>query len=51
MVKIEGLELEDIDEDIIDNLFSNEDHDGGEIENIDCQEDMVLITFKKPTGT
>ena len=51
VVKIEGLELEDIDEDTIDNVFSNEDHDGGEIANIEFQEDTVYITFKKPTGT
>ena len=51
VVKIEGLELEDIDEDTIDNVFSNEDHDGGEIAKIEFQEDTVYITFKAPTGT
>ena len=51
MIKIEGLELEDIDEDTIDNVFSNEDQGGGEIESIELQEDMVYITFKEPTGT
>ena len=51
VVKIEGLELEDIDEDIIDNVFSNEDHDGGEIAQIKFQEGAVYITFVEPTGT
>ena len=51
VVKIVGLDMEDIDEDTIDNVFSNEDHDGGEIANIEFQEDTVYITFAEATGS
>ena len=51
MVKIVGLDMEDIDEDTIDNVFSNEDQGGGEIANIEFQEDTVYITFDEATGS
>ena len=51
MVKIVGLDMEDIDEDTIDNVFSNEDQGGGDIANIDIQGDTVYITFAEATGT
>ena len=51
VVKIVGLVMEDIDEDTIDNVFSNEDQGGGEIASIDIQEDTVYITFAEASGT
>ena len=50
VVKIEGVKLEDIDDDTMDNIFSTEYQGGGEIANIKFQEDMVYITFVEPTG-
>ena len=51
MVRIVGLNIEDIDEDTFNIVFSNEDHGGGEIENINIHEDTVYITFAEATGT
>ena len=52
IVKVIDLEIDEIDEDVIDNLFSNEDEGGGDIEciEIDPEKSIVYITFKDSAG-
>ena len=50
VVKIEGLDLENTEEETIRIIFSNEDQGGGEIESIEFQDECAYVIFKKPTG-